>query len=66
MTVKELYNLCANNHWEDKELVIVSNGDNIIEEYVKLTFSNVVTVNDFYNYTKDGNLEPDTRVTLII
>ena len=65
MTVKELYDLCANNHWEDKELVIVSNGDNI-EDYVKLTFSNVVTVSDFYTYTKDGNLEPDTRVTLMI
>ena len=64
MTVKELYNLCANNHWEDKELVIVSNGDNI-EDYVELTFSNVVTVSDFYN-SKDGNLEPSTRVTLII
>ena len=64
MTVKELYNLCANNHWEDKELVIVSNGDNI-EDYVELTFSNVVTVIDFYN-SKDGNLVADTRVTLII
>ena len=64
MTVKELYNLCANNHWEDKELVIVSNGDDI-EDYVKLTFSNVVTVSDFYN-SKDGNLELDTRVTLMI
>ena len=63
MTVKELYNLCANNHWEDKELVIVSNGDNI-EDYVKLTFSNVVTVSDFYNC--DDRLKPDTRVTLII
>ena len=63
MTVKELYNLCANNHWEDKELVIVSNGDNI-EDYVKLTFSNVVTVNDFYHC--DDSLKPDTRVTLII
>ena len=63
MTVKELYNLCANNHWEDKELVIVSNSDNI-EEYVELTFSNVVTVSDFHN-SKDGNLEPSTRVALI-
>ncbi len=63
MTVKELYNLCANNHWEDKELVIVSNGDNI-EDYVKLTFSNVVTVSDFYQC--DDSLKPDTRVTLII
>ena len=33
MTVKEFYELCANNHWEDKELVIVSNGDDI-EDYV--------------------------------
>ena len=64
MTVKELYNLCANNHWEDNELVIVSNGDNI-EDYVELTFSNVVTVSDFHN-SKDGNLEPSTRVTLMI
>ena len=64
MTVKELYNLCANNHWEDKELVIVSNGDDI-DDYVKLTFSNIVTVSDFYN-SNDGNLEPDTRVTLMI
>ena len=63
MTVKELYNLCANNHWEDKELVIVSNGDNI-EDYVKLTFSNVVTVGDVYHC--DDSLKPDTRVTLII
>ena len=63
MTVKELYNLCANNHWEDKELVIVSNGDSI-EDYVKLTFSNVATVSDFYHC--DDNLKPDTRVTLII
>ena len=63
MTVKELYNLCANNHWEDKELVIVSNGDNI-EDYVKLTFSNVVTVSDFDHC--DDSLKPDTRVTLII
>ena len=63
MTVKELYNLCANNHWEDKELVIVSNGDNI-EDYVELTFSNVVTVSDFYHC--DNSLKPDTRVTLII
>ena len=65
MTVKEFYDLCANNHWEYKELVIVSNGDNIIEDYVELTSSNVVTVSDFHN-SKDGNLEPDTRVTLII
>ena len=64
MTVKELYDLCVNNHWEYKELVIVSNGDNI-EDYVELTFSNVVTVSDFHN-SKDGNLEPSTRVTLII
>ena len=63
MTVKELYNLCANNHWEDKELVIVSNGDNI-EDYVELTFSNVVTVSDFYHC--DDTSKPDTRVTLII
>ena len=63
MTVKELYNLCANNHWEDEELVIVSNGDNI-EDYVKLTFSNVVTVSDFYHC--EDSLKPDTRVTLII
>ena len=63
MTVKELYNLCANNHWEDKELVIVSNGDNI-EDYVKLTFSNVVTVSDFHHC--DDSLKPNTRVTLII
>lgn len=64
MTVKELYNLCANNHWEDKELVIVSNNDSIIEDYVELTFSNVVTVSDFYHC--DDSLKPDTRVTLII
>ena len=64
MTVKEFYNLCANNHWEDKELVIVSNGDNI-EDYMELTFSNVVTVSDFHN-SKDENLEPSTRVTVII
>lgn len=64
MTVKELYNLCANNHWEDKELVIVSNCDSI-EDYVKLTFSNVATVSDFHN-SKDGNLELSTRVTLMI
>ena len=63
MTVKELYNLCTNNHWEDKELVIVSNGDNI-EDYVELTFSNVVTVSDFHHC--DDSLKPDTRVTLII
>lgn len=63
MTVKELYNLCANNHWEDKELVIVSNGDSI-EDYVELTFSNVVAVSDFYHC--DNSLKPDTRVTLII
>ena len=63
MTVKELYDLCTNNHWEDKELVIVSNNDSI-EDYVKLTFSNVVTVSDFYHY--DDSLKPDTRVTLII
>ena len=63
MTVKEFYNLCTHNHWEDKELVIVSNGDNI-EDYVKLTFSNVVTVSDFYN--ADNSLNPDTRVTLMI
>ena len=65
MTVKELYNLCATNHWEDKKLVIVSNGDRI-EDYQELTFSNVVTVSDFYGCTKDEKLEPDTRVTLII
>lgn len=64
MTVKELYNLCANNHWEDKELVIVSNDDSILEDYVALTFSNVVTVSDFYHC--DDSLKPDTRVTLII
>ena len=64
MTVKEFYDLCANNHWEYKELVIVSNGDNI-EDYVELTFSNVVIVSDFHN-SKDGNLKPDTRVTLMI
>ena len=64
MTVKELYDLCVNNHWEYKELVIVSNGDNI-EDYVELAFSNVVAVSDFHN-SKDGNLEPSTRVTLII
>ena len=63
MTVKEFYELCANNHWEDKELVIVSNGDNI-EDYVELTFSNVVTVSDFYHC--DDTSKPDTRVTLII
>ena len=63
MTVKEFYNSCAHNHWEDKELVIVSNGDNI-KDYVELTFSNVVTVSDFYHC--DDSLEPDTRVTLII
>ena len=64
MTVKELYDLCVNNHWEYKELVIVSNGDNI-EDYVELAFSNVVTVSDFH-HCDDGNLEPSTRVTLII
>ena len=64
MTVKEFYNLCANNHWEDKELVIVSNGDDV-KDYVELTFSNVMTVSDFYGCTKE-KLEPDTRVTLII
>lgn len=64
MTVKELYNLCANNHWEDKELVIVSNNDNIADDYVDLTFSNVVTVSDFYH--RDDSLKPDTRVTLVI
>ena len=63
MTVKEFYELCANNHWEDKELVIVSNGDNI-EDYVELTFSNIVTVSDFHHC--DNSLKPDTRVTLII
>ena len=63
MTVRELYNLCENNHWEDKELVIVSNGDNIVDDYVDLTFSNVVTVSDFYHC--DESLKPDTRVTLI-
>lgn len=64
MTVRELYNLCENNHWEDKELVIVSNGDNIVDDYVDLTFSNVMTVSDFYHH--DESLKPDTRVTLII
>ena len=65
MTVKELYNLCANNHWEDKELVIAARGEEI-ENYQDLTFSNVLMVSDFYNYTKDGNLEPDTRITLVV
>lgn len=63
MTVKEFYNLCANNHWEDEELVIVSNGDDI-EDYVKLTFYNVVTVSDFHRC--DDSLKPNTRVTLMI
>ena len=63
MTVKEFYELCANNHWEYKELVIVSNGDSI-EDYVKLTFSNVVVVSDFYHC--DDSSKPDTRVTLMI
>lgn len=64
MTVRELYNLCETNHWEDKELVIVSNGDSIVDDYVDLTFSNVMTVSDFCH--RDESLKPETRVTLII
>ncbi len=63
MTVKELYNLCVNNHWEDKELVIGARGEEI-ENYQDLTYSNVVAVSDFYH--RDDSLKPETRVTLVI
>lgn len=66
MTVKELYSICTNNHWEDKELVIVTGGN--IEDYQELTFSNIMTISDFYSCVDNGNesIKPDTRVTLMI
>lgn len=65
MTVKEFYNLCTNNHWEDKELVIATRGEEI-DDYQELTFSNVLMISDFYSCTKDDHLEPNTRITLVV